>query len=443
MLLNFACENFKSFCDGFDFNMIPENRMSELKYSILKKNVNGKEEKAISTSVVYGPNAAGKTSVVNAMSCLKQILRRGNIKDAADDRSGDHVSSEMNLAPFAFREVAAPVKFDITFIMDKIKCRYVLSVYIGNFMDKDTDRYIDSEQLYVNDALIYDRTKDSVQKLKLNAISEYLNVGYELKDTDKTRKSMSNNIVADSLTLVTDFNSFCSKKLVNGILHWFDEKFIVVNSADRTRFYPGIPENEGRAMIDEYINKIAREAGIIGSDFAYINDSETNTKKIISVLRKTDEKLYGLDADKIESVGTMRLISIMPGIISALKRGAVLVMDEGDSSLHPMIMMNIVSIFHNDDVNINGAQFIFNTHNPIYMNHSLFRRDEIKFVERDEATKSSTLYALSDFMANGEVSVRKTSDYMKNYFVNRYGAIVDIDFTDIIADILKGDEGDD
>ena len=443
MLLNFACDNFKSFRDGFQFNMIPEKRMSELKYSILKKNVNGKVEKAISSSVIYGPNAAGKTSVVNAMSCFKQIIRRGNIKDAADDRSGDHVSSEMYLVPFAYREVAAPVKFDITFIMDKIKCRYVLSMYIGNFMDKDADRYIDSEQLYVNDALIYDRTKDSVQKLKLNAISGYLNVGYELKDTEKTRKSMSNNIAADSLTLVTDFNSFCSKKLVSRILHWFEQKFIVVNSADRTRFYPGIPESEGRAMIDEYINKIAREAGIIGSDFAYINDAETNTKKIISVLRKTDDKLYGLDADKIESVGTMRLISIMPVLISALKRGAVLVMDEGDSSLHPMIMMNIVSIFHNDDVNVNQAQFIFNTHNPIYMNHRLFRRDEIKFVERDEATKSSSLYALSDFRANGEVSVRKTSDYMKNYFVNRYGAIVDIDFTDIIADIMKGDEGDD
>jgi len=47
------------------------------------------------------------------------------------------------------------------------------------------------------------------------------------------------------------------------------------------------------------------------------------------------------------------------------------------------------------------------------------------------------LYALSDFKANGEASVRKTSDYMKNYFINRYGAIEDIDFTDIVSDILN------
>ena len=115
-------------------------------------------------------------------------------------------------------------------------------------------------------------------------------------------------------------------------------------------------------------------------------------------------------------------------------------MDELDASLHPMIIMNIISIFHNDDINKKGAQLIFNTHNPIYLNHKLLRRDEIKFVERDATTKSSSLYALSDFKANGEASVRKTSDYMKNYFINRYGAIVDRDFTDIIADVLKGAE---
>lgn len=196
-------------------------------------------------------------------------------------------------------------------------------------------------------------------------------------------------------------------------------------------------------MINVYINKIAQEAGIIGSDFAYVNDPETHTTKLMSVLQKTDSKLYGMDADRIESVGTMRLISIMPVIISALRKGAVLVMDELDASLHPMIVMNLIAIFHNDGVNTNGAQIIFNTHNPIYLNHSLLRRDEIKFVERDKETKSSSLYALSDFRANGEASVRKTSDYMKNYFISRYGAIEDIDFTDIIAEVLKGAESDD
>lgn len=443
MLLNYSCDNFKSFRDGFQFNMIPEKRMTELDYSILTEEIAGRKETGLSASVIYGPNAAGKTSIVNAMSCMRQIVLRGNVRDAADDRSGDHVSSGLALAPFAFRDDAAPVRFDVTFLFRGIKYRYVVAAFLGAFLEKDAERYIDREQLYVNDTLIFDRTKDTVDKLKLDSISEHLNVGYELKDAEKTRKAMSNNVTADSLLLVTDFNSFCSKKLVGEIREWFEEEFIVVNSSDRTRFYPGMPEDDGRAMINVYINKIAQEAGIIGSDFAYVNDPETHTTKLMSVLQRTDSKLYGLDADRIESVGTMRLISIMPVIVSALQKGAVLVMDELDVSLHPMIVMNLITIFHNDGVNTNGAQIIFNTHNPIYLNHSLLRRDEIKFVERDKQTKSSSLYALSDFKANGEASVRKTSDYMKNYFISRYGAIEDIDFTDIIADVLKGAGSDD
>lgn len=46
-------------------------------------------------------------------------------------------------------------------------------------------------------------------------------------------------------------------------------------------------------------------------------------------------------------------------------------------------------------------------------------------------------YALSDFKTNGETSVRKTSDYLKNYFLGRYGAIENIDFTDIVVEMLS------
>jgi len=70
--------------------MVPEKRMSELAYSTLKEEIAGKEETGLSASVIYGPNAAGKTSIVNAMSCMRQIVLRGNIRDASDDRSGAH-----------------------------------------------------------------------------------------------------------------------------------------------------------------------------------------------------------------------------------------------------------------------------------------------------------------------------------------------------------------
>ena len=83
---------------------------------------------------------------------------------------------------------------------------------------------------------------------------------------------------------------------------------------------------------------------------------------------------------------------------------------------------------------------MFNTHNPIFLNSNLFRRDEIKFVERDETSHESVLYSLSDFGTAGENGVRKHEDYMKNYFVSRYGALRDIDFSPIFEDIITESE---
>jgi AAA15 family ATPase/GTPase len=122
---------------------------------------------------------------------------------------------------------------------------------------------------------------------------------------------------------------------------------------------------------------------------------------------------------------------MFPLVVNALANGGTLVIDEFDASIHPMALMSIINIFHNDDININHAQLIFNTHNPIFLNSNIFRRDEIKFVERDEDTHLSTLYSLSDFGTSGKNGVRKNEDYMKNYFINQYGAITDINFTPI------------
>ena len=110
--------------------------------------------------------------------------------------------------------------------------------------------------------------------------------------------------------------------------------------------------------------------------------------------------------------------------------------DEFDASIHPMALMNIINIFHNDEINVNHAQLIFNTHNPIFLNPNLYRRDEIKFVERDDNSHVSSHYSLSDFGTTGKNGVRKNEDYMKNYFVDRYGAIKDIDFTPIFEELI-------
>ena len=105
-----------------------------------------------------------------------------------------------------------------------------------------------------------------------------------------------------------------------------------------------------------------------------------------------------------------------------------------------MALMSIISAFHNDDINTRGAQLIFDTHNPVFLNGNVLRRDEIKFVERDEATGLSQHYSLSDFGTTGPGGARQGKDYMKGYFLDRYGAINDIDFTPVFEHMLESEQ---
>jgi len=97
-------------------------------------------------------------------------------------------------------------------------------------------------------------------------------------------------------------------------------------------------------------------------------------------------------------------------------RGYTLVVDEIDSSLHPSLVRALIEMFHNPELNRKGAQLIFNTHDTTQLDQTLFRRDQIWFVEKDDAG-ASHIYPLLEFRP------RKGEALEKGYLQGRYGAI--------------------
>lgn len=437
MLLNFRVKNFKAFKDNTILSMEPE-KIQDISYSILTEKVNEKDVKGLCSAVIYGPNAAGKTSIINAMSCFKQIILRGNINNVEDNRYEDYVSQSMELIPFIYDKEPQPVEFEIEFVSNGNKYDYELVADLGKFNDIKYERKIISEKLYVNDYSIFSRTIDDIEIKNLTKISDLLLEHFKQSLAKKNIDVAKANLSKTTLFLTTDFDSFISKKICSSIKDWLMDKFIVVNKSNLHSLKPVLKE-ENSAFIEENINELAKEAGIIGSDFGYVKDN--NQTQLVSIIEKNGNVAKGIAAERIESVGTLRLVGIAPYIFNVLATGGTLVMDELDASLHPMIVMNIISAFHNDEINKRNAQLIFNTHNPIYLNSQCFRRDEIKFVEKDKKSKSSIIYSLSDFKTNGDKPVRNTTDYMRNYFVNRYGAIENVDFSDILQKAIEGSNG--
>ena len=84
MLLDFRVKNYKSFTDEASFTMLAAPKQKGLDYSLFKTTHKGKQIKALPTSVIYGPNAAGKTNIISAMDTLRSIILRGNIRNAEE-----------------------------------------------------------------------------------------------------------------------------------------------------------------------------------------------------------------------------------------------------------------------------------------------------------------------------------------------------------------------
>jgi AAA15 family ATPase/GTPase len=436
MLLEFRAANYKSFRDELVFSLAPAPKQKGLDYSVMKTQTGKKAYRGLCSAVIYGPNASGKTNIIGAMDSFKSIVLRGNIRNDADDNEPNAASGTLELIPNNSNGVSLPVEFSITFIEEGLHIEYAFTADMGKFLVTEYKRKILSETLKINKNLVFTRNKglefgflDMIQDFFVNAFEQ---------NADGAIALAKNNLNNEELFLMNGFKTMFSSKLVSLITDWLDKKFMVIYRANSMRLIRKFSDPKKKSIyIEKTLNEAANYFGINSNALGYMIDSDNDEAKLYSLF-ENNSKGKAIPAELFESYGTIRFINMFPLVVNALENGGTLVVDEFDASIHPMALMSIINIFHNDDINTNHAQLVFNTHNPIFLNANLFRRDEIKFVERDEETHLSTLYALSDFGTAGKKGVRKNEDYMQNYFVDRYGAIKDIDFTPIFGALSYG-----
>ncbi|MHB1484890.1 MAG: AAA family ATPase [Saccharofermentanales bacterium] len=434
MLLEFRVKNFKSFKDEIIFKMTPAPKIKDMDYSIFNHKINKKTYKALPAAVIYGANSSGKTNLIGAMEVLRKIVLTGDIKNSEASISPNISVSKMEFIPNIKNSTAEPICFLIKFISGENLYEYTLDINIGKFLDSKFKREIIREKLVINEKMIFNRA-ESLEIGDIGSIKTETIKGFNDTMSENIAK---NNLNREELFLTTFFKTLYSAKIAKSIHNWFNDNFLIIYRADIVHTLPDdIVLKEKKFIIDDEINHALKLFGLCGEKIAYARSNKSNEVEQYSILNIENNRTVKIPVEIFESFGTVRFLNIFPLIVDAIKNGKTLVIDEFDASIHPMALMSIVNIFHNNDINTKEAQLIFNTHNPIFLNKNTFRRDEIKFVERDDETGISTHYSLSDFGTSGENGVRNSSDYMKNYFINQYGAIRNIDFTDVFT---KSDE---
>lgn len=92
-----------------------------------------------------------------------------------------------------------------------------------------------------------------------------------------------------------------------------------------------------------------------------------------------------------------------------------------DAKIHPVLLRYVVVLYNNMEINKNGAQLIFTSHDLSTMNNDIFCRDEIWFVAKGKE-QNSKLYSLVEFKNTKGEAVRMDAKYDKQYLEGKYGA---------------------
>lgn len=147
------------------------------------------------------------------------------------------------------------------------------------------------------------------------------------------------------------------------------------------------------------------------------NDIFTNIEAIHTVQdTEGNTSSYALNMAE-ESDGTNSYFKLIGVVKKVLDEGTLLVADEMDAHLHPLLTKHLVSLFNSVEFNPNGGQLIFTSHNTNLLDLDVLRRDQIWFTEKDELTAATDLFSLQSF------SIRKDTKIEKGYLIGRYGAI--------------------
>lgn len=388
MLCQFGFKNFKSYKNEtiFDFQA---GELSEFKESLIKDD---KATPLLPVSVVYGPNGGGKTTLLQALSCLITMVVFP-IHELKKNRMNLIVQQRVNCEPFLYDEKSKnePTEFNLYFRKNNNEYRYYVAI---------KNDIVVSESLFrrgigaKKTAVIFTREENNID---LGA-----SIGKSGINTDVNPKMLFLSFLAINYNI----------PVIVEVQEWF-ESCVIRNYANPITDLK-IMINENESFKKPFLN-LLNEMGIDVCDYRY--DSE---KEDFLFTRKVNNVDYSLSLSK-ESAGTRKLFGSLPILMIALQTGRLAIIDELDAKLHPKLLRYIISLFTDPKINKFGAQLLFTSHDMSTMSNEVFRRDEIWFAALDDE-HSSELYSLYEIRKEDGKRVNATASYNKQYLEGRYGA---------------------
>jgi AAA15 family ATPase/GTPase len=366
------------------------------------------------SSVIYGPNASGKSNLLKAMFFMKQFVLA-----SAQGQEGDAIA--VNPFLFDMQSQTEPCEFEALFIAGGVRYQYGFAANTTRVTHEWLLAYPEgrAQRWFERDWNPATREDEYYFGSKF--------IGKKKIWQDATR---SNGLF---LSTAIQLNN----EQLKPVFYWF-KNLIVIRQQDILD--PGFSkirclEEIGRKLILEMLNQADLSIDAIRCEQRELTERDLPSdmpgelkqkimqdmqgKKHISInfghrVNGTDQMVW-LPLEE-ESDGTRKFFAYAGPLLDGLKQGRVFLVDELDNSLHPYMVRFLLKLFQNNDANRNNAQLIFTTHDTTILDQKIMRRDQIWFIEKDEQN-GSALYPLSDFKP------RKKEALERGYLQGRYGAL--------------------
>ncbi len=425
MLIEFKVTNFRSIREEQKFSLVAGNTDKDLPSCVIDRELPGLSGvKLLKGAAIYGANASGKSNILAAIRYMTGFV----VRSATQIQPGGKTGAE----PFKLDTESAtkPSEFEITFVADGVRFVFGFAVtpqrvvkeylvaypkgapqkwYLRTF-NANTGGYD-----WAKPSTAFNQDKSLQDKTRENSL--FLSVGPQFNHTQLTQVF---NWFKDGLHFI-DLGP--EKRMGHGLTHGFTAEQIknpvqhdrIINLLRSADFgVADVTAQETEITFEEIKQKMP--PAIVAElekrhGLEPLKGLEINlTHRAVGIAPVT------LDFDDEESDGTRRFFALIGPWLDILDNGYTVFVDEIETSLHPILVRELLKLLFCSRNNPKGAQIVFTTHNPVFLDSTLIRRDQVWFTEKSPSGETH-LYPLTDYQP------RKDEALAKGYLAGRYGAI--------------------
>ena len=424
MLIELSVTNYRSILKRQTFSMAASKYFNELEsLNTFELDQQSGSPRLLRSAALYGPNASGKSTLIQALQFVKNQV----LNSQKESQAGDAISVQPFKLTAASR--AAVSEFEVTFVEQGVRYQYGFCCNRERFTEewlfayplgraqkwfhRVFDAEADEDKYKFTDSFLGGRQRQSWAALtRPNALffSTAMQLNNEqLKpafDWFKLRLQVFAGVhrLHAGYTLNTCSQEEQRQRVV-GFMNSADLSIADIQIKETVFSADSLPKDMPASIREDVLKDLAGQKFV---EPRFIH-KDVETKELLEF--KESE----------ESDGTRALFAFAGLWLDVIENERVLVVDELDTSLHPLLVHHLVKRLHHAG---SKAQLVFTTHDTTLLSQKLLRRDQVWFMEKDSSS-ASRLYPLSDF------SPRENEAIERGYLNGRYGGIPflkDLDF---------------